>query len=100
VQLFSTLLAQQFALWTVLRVAEAKNEALREEIRLADESVALTKFMNRAKTLIIARCGLSASDAEEWLVGAAERHGRPLLNVAKDVVTMLSAQAPDIDAAA
>jgi hypothetical protein len=93
VQLFSTLLAQQFALWAALRIAEAENEALRAEIRLVDESVALMKFMNRAKSLIVPRYGLSAEEAEEWLVGASVKHGKPLLNVAKDIVAVLSAQA-------
>jgi hypothetical protein len=100
VQLFATLLAQQFALWASLRNVEAENEALRAEIRLADESVALMKFMNRAKSLIVPRYGLSAEEAEEWLVGASVKHGKPLLNVAKDIVTVLSTQALGFDTAA
>ena len=90
----------QFALWAALRIAAAKNEALRAEIRSADESVALMKFMNRAKSLIVGRYGLNAEEAEEWLVGASVKHGQPLLNVAKNIVTVLSAQALGFDTAA
>lgn len=53
------------------------------------EQLDLAKFMDRAKSLIIRRRGLSAHEAEEWLVGARVRFRKPLLSVAQDIVTAL-----------
>jgi hypothetical protein len=98
--LLAELLAQQIARWAAVRVLAEENENLRAAIRSAEDSVLLAKLVHRATSLIAARSGLSEREAKEWLVSAAARHERPLLNVARDVVTVLSAGTLGFDAAA
>lgn len=81
---------QQLAQFLHRRELHAQNGRLAAEARITNEQVSLGKFMDRAKSLIVARRGLSASEAEEWLLGASIRYQKPLLNVAQEIVTALT----------
>jgi len=90
VAIFVEFLAQQLAQWVALQQARVNKEALTAEIRRVQESLDLAKYVHRATSLIAGRHGLSEREAEEWLLGAAVHHQRPLLQVARDIVTALS----------
>ncbi len=98
--LFSNFLAQQLVLFVRQFDLRDRNEALREEARATEETVALRKFMDRAKSLIANHHGYTPDQAEEWLIGASVRHGKPLLSVAREIVTALSTLSLGVDAAA
>jgi AmiR/NasT family two-component response regulator len=98
--LFSNFLAQQLALFVRQCDLRDKNEALREETRATEETVALRKFMDRAKSLIVNHHGYTPDEAEEWLIGASVRHGKPLLSVAREIVTALSTLGLGVETAA
>jgi hypothetical protein len=98
--LFSSFLAQQLALFVRQRDLLIENQTLREQIRETEEAVAQRKFMDRAKSLMCNHRGYTPDEAEEWLVGASERYNKPLLSVAREIVTVLSTPGLGIDAAA
>jgi ANTAR domain len=83
------LVAQQLALFDHREELVRRNDQLMAECKVIGEQLDLAKFMDRAKSLIIRRRGLSADEAEEWLVGASVRFRKPLLNVAQDIVMAL-----------
>jgi hypothetical protein len=86
-ELLLGLVAQQVAHLVHRRELASRNSLLADEVRVINEQIALAKFMDRAKSLIVSRRGLSANEAEEWLVGASIRYEKPLLNVAQEIVT-------------
>ncbi len=98
--MFANFLAQQLALFARRHDLRDQNAALREEARLAEETIALRKFMERAKSLIVSQRGFTPDEAEDWLVGASVRYGKPLLNIAREIVAVLSNPVLGIDAAA
>ncbi|MGA7410960.1 MAG: ANTAR domain-containing protein [Bryobacteraceae bacterium] len=98
--LFANFLAQQLALSARRHDLHDQNAVLREEARLTEETIALRKLMERAKSLIVSQRGFTPDEAEEWLVGASVRHGKPLLSVAREIVAVLSNPVLGIDAAA
>lgn len=98
--LFANFLAQQLAGFVRRRDLDDQNSALREEARITEETVALRKFMDRAKSLIARQRGFTPAEAEEWLVGASVRYGKPLLSIAREIVVVLSNPILGIDAAA
>jgi hypothetical protein len=89
-KLLLQLVAQQVAQFVHRRELILRNRSLSDEARVINEQVTLGKFMDRAKSLIISRRGLSSVEAEEWLVGASIRFEKPLLNVAQEIVTAFS----------
>ncbi len=98
--LFANFLAQQLAVFARRHDLHDQNAALREEARITEETVALRKFMYRAKSLIASQRGFTPQEAEEWLVGASVRYGRPLLSIAREIVDVLANPILGIDAAA
>jgi hypothetical protein len=84
-----SLVAQQVALFVHREELMRRNDQLMAECKVIGEQLDLSKFMDRAKSLIIRRRGLSADEAQEWLVGASVRFHKPLLNIAQDIVTAL-----------
>jgi ANTAR domain len=86
-RLFLALTAQQVAQFVHRILLEKQNAAMYVDLRIMSEQVALAKFVERAKSLIVARRGLSANEAEEWLRGASVRFRKPLLKVAQEIVT-------------
>jgi hypothetical protein len=86
-QLLLALTSQQIAQFVHRNLLAEQNAALFDDLRIMSEQVALAKFVERAKSLIISRRGFSAHEAEEWLIGASIRFDKPLLNVAQEIVT-------------
>jgi hypothetical protein len=86
-RLLLALTAQQVAQFIHRGLLAEHNATLSDELRIMSEQIALAKFVERAKSLIVAKRGFSPNEAEEWLLGASVRFRKPLLNVAQDIVT-------------
>jgi hypothetical protein len=81
--------AQQLGRAAEVWAKQEENQALRTQIRLQQESLDLRKLMDRAKAILTGQGPLTAQQAEEFLVAASVRSGKPLVRVAREIILAL-----------
>lgn len=82
--------AAQLAKSHSLRLA---NSSLRREIKSLGDQIAHHKLVNRARSLLSAKHGISPDKAHQILLEASESYNKPLLSVAREIVAVLGSPA-------
>ena len=66
-----------------------ENSALRDELNSMEDTLALRKLLDRAKSLLATRHGVTPAAADRLLVQASEENQKPILDVARQIVDVL-----------
>lgn len=85
--------SQQIAQLAHAETVRFANSSLQAEIKELSEAVALTKLLGRAVSLLVAKLCISPAAAEATLLRAGEEHGKPLIDIAQQIVLDLDSPA-------
>lgn len=78
--------SQQIAQLVHAETVRFANSSLEAEIKELNETITLGKLLDRAVSLLVAKRRISPASAEEILLRASEEHGKPLIEMAQQVV--------------
>jgi ANTAR domain len=85
--------SQQIAQLAHAETVRFANSSLQAEIKELSETLTLGKLLDRAVSLLVAKLRISPAAAEATLLRASEEHGKPLIDIAQQIVLDLGSPA-------